>query len=94
MTSSSQKKDFKDYVISVDLLEESIEWIARNLSPDEVFSDDELVDWVKNNFDPGELLDKYNIIRLAKDNCDNPEEIFDKDRLETWALDNGWVHFG
>lgn len=94
MTNSNQEKDFKSYVIGRDLLGESIEWISRNLSPGDVFSDDELEDWARDNFDPDKLLHKSDIILLAKDNCDNPEEIFDKDRLETWALDNGWVHFG
>ena len=94
MTSSSQEKDFKDYVISVNLLKESIEWIARNLSPDEVFSDDELEDWARSNYDLEEALEVSDIIRLARDKCNDPEEIFDKDTLETWALDNGWVHFG
>lgn len=94
MINSNQEKDFRDYVISRDLLEESIEWIGRNLSPGDVFSDNELEGWAKDNFDPDELLDKSDIIRLASDKCDNPEEIFDKNTLETWALDNGWVHFG
>jgi len=94
LTSSSQEKDFKDYVISRDLLGESIEWIGRNLSPGDVFSDDKLEDWARSNYDPEEALEVSDIIRLAKDNCNDPEEIFDKDTLETWALDNGWVHFG
>ena len=94
MTSSSQEKDFKDYVISGNLLGESIQWIGRNLSPDDVFSDNELEDWARSNYDLEEALEVSDIIRLAKDNCNDPEEIFDKDTLETWALDNGWVHFG
>jgi hypothetical protein len=93
MTSSSQEKDFKDYVISRDLLGESIEWIGRDLSPDEVFKESDLDAWASRNLDPEDIFDKSNLIRLAAENCSNPEEIFDTSELEAWALNNGWVKF-
>jgi hypothetical protein len=94
MTDYNQREVFRDYVLGIDLLDNAIYWIGKNLDPDDVFSDDSLNTWARGNYDPEEALEVSDIIRLAKDNCNDPEEIFDKDRLETWALDNGWVHFG
>lgn len=47
MTTVSQDKYFIDSVISKSLLDDSIDWIRRNLSPEEVFTEYELRDWAK-----------------------------------------------
>lgn len=94
MYSSGQEKDFKEYVLGSNLLGDAAHWISKNLDPEDVFSEGELSSWAKRNYDPEEALSVSDIIRLAADNCDGPEQIFDKATLETWALDNGWVHFG
>lgn len=48
-TSTSQDQAFLSAVISSTLLEESLEWIRQNLSPDEVFEEDTLKEWAVNN---------------------------------------------
>lgn len=47
-TTSSQDRDFLTTVISTSLLEDSIEWIADNLDPDQVFSDKQLASWAES----------------------------------------------
>ncbi|KKM73156.1 hypothetical protein LCGC14_1413380 [marine sediment metagenome] len=48
-TSRKQDDDFIEDVISNSLLDDSILWIARNMSPEDVFDKDDLGEWAKNN---------------------------------------------
>lgn len=48
VTTSEQDRLFIDSIISSTLLEEAIEWIKRNLSPEDVFSEKELTYWAEN----------------------------------------------
>lgn len=45
----TQERDFISAVIGTDLLQNSIEWIAINLNPQDVFSAEELESWAENN---------------------------------------------
>lgn len=45
MTTRIQDKEFRDSVIAITLLDEAIEWINDNLTPDEVFDEDKLRQW-------------------------------------------------
>lgn len=74
-TSSYQDRSFIDSVVSNTLLEESIEWIASNLSPGDVFDASEVESWV---------------IDYVKSNL-SPEEVFDKSDLDSWAEANGYA---
>lgn len=49
MTTYSQDKTFISEVIGSDLLQNAINWIAQNLSPDDVFADSELEEWAEDN---------------------------------------------
>lgn len=49
MTTNRQDIDFVQSVISTDLLANAIEWIAKNLSPEDVFDKEQLVDWANDN---------------------------------------------
>ena len=50
-TTRQWDRDFLTSVISSTLLEEAIEWIASNMSPEDVFSDDDLETWaIDSNF--------------------------------------------
>lgn len=55
MTSVRQDDQFIESVISTTLLEESIEWISSNMSPDDVFSESDLEQWAA---DEGYVQDK------------------------------------
>lgn len=90
----SKERDFQSYVLGNDLLGSSIDWIQRNLDPEEVFKQSDLETWASRNLDPEDVFDKSDLIKLAAENCSNPEEIFNTSELESWALDNGWVKFG
>jgi len=48
-TTSKQDQDFLESVIPHTLLEEAIEWIASNLDPEDVFSENDLSCWAENN---------------------------------------------
>lgn len=49
MTTSRQDKDFVENVISKTLLEDAIEWIKNNMTPEDVFNVSELADWAESN---------------------------------------------
>lgn len=57
MPSTSQDKAFAqemgNYVVNVDIgnnaLDAAVQWIAKNLSPDDVFSEKQLVSWAESN---------------------------------------------
>jgi hypothetical protein len=49
MTSVIQDKEFIDSLFSRDLLEEAIMWMQKNLSPGDVFTEDQLHDWAIDN---------------------------------------------
>lgn len=55
MTSSREDDQFIASVISSTLLEESIEWIRSNMSPEDVFSESDLEQWAA---DEGYVQDK------------------------------------
>lgn len=49
MTTRAQDDDFVVSVIDSSLLDMSIKWIGKNLSPEEVFKDADLEFWAVNN---------------------------------------------
>ena len=53
-----EKQDFQDAIMPMDLLERAIDWIRANLSPEEVFTVNELEEWAEYSgygiFDKGE----------------------------------------
>lgn len=49
MTTYTQDKKFINEVIGDSLLEDAIDWISHNLSPEEVFEEAELENWARQN---------------------------------------------
>ncbi len=47
--STTQRRDFIESVIQQDILGDAIDWIAANLSPEDVFSVNELEEWAYEN---------------------------------------------
>lgn len=45
MVSWGDNKNFMDSVLGSNVLEDAVEWIKNNLSPEEVFNEDELTQW-------------------------------------------------
>jgi hypothetical protein len=48
-TTTKQDQNFKDEVISTTLLEDAIEWIQKNMEPEDVFTDRQLRAWADAN---------------------------------------------
>ena len=48
-TTTKQDQNFKDEVISSKLLEDAIAWIAKNMEPEDVFSESQLKEWAASN---------------------------------------------
>ena len=49
MITNRQQQEFCKERIDTDLLDWAIGWIIKNLSPEDVFSDQELETWAKDN---------------------------------------------
>lgn len=49
MASYSDQRKFIEDVVNTSLLEDSIEWIGKNFSPEQVFTNDSLEEWAVNN---------------------------------------------
>lgn len=49
MTITKHRVDFRDAMVSSDLLDNAIDWIATNLSPEDVFSEEMLAEWAEAN---------------------------------------------
>jgi DNA primase large subunit len=49
MTTGKQDRDFMNEIMATDLLERSIEWIQKNLSPEDVFKESDLEMWASTN---------------------------------------------
>ena len=45
---ASEMQSYIETTASNGALENAIDWIAKNLNPDDVFSDDQLDSWAKN----------------------------------------------
>jgi len=49
MSTGKQDRDFLEDVVGTLLLENAIDWISRNMEPEDVFSTQDLDRWAKNN---------------------------------------------
>jgi len=49
MATFSQDKQFLNDVVGNDLLDRAMEWMRKNLTPDDVFTEKELALWAENN---------------------------------------------
>ena len=49
MTTGKQNRDFMNEIMASDLLERSIEWIQKNLAPEDVFEEHDLTIWARDN---------------------------------------------
>ncbi len=82
MSSRQEREDFIENTIPSDLLDQAVEWVSRNMTPDQVFDNDTLTDWAKDNNmrTAGETGSYY-----------SPEDVFEQHQLRDWAEANGYV---
>jgi len=90
MASARHNADFAKQLFPADPLDAAIEWIKANLSPDDVFDEDQLAEHARNNIEIDAVYSESNILGYVAGTF-NPGEVFDTRQLETWAEDNGYV---
>ena len=70
--STGEVRDFATTIIDEAVIEVAVQWIAENLSPDDVFSEDELAcyakDWATDNgwTDPSEAYPHWTMMTEAQ----------------------------
>ena len=71
-------------------LDAAIEWIKANLSPDNVFDEQQLAEHARANLEIDAVYSESNILGYVAGTF-NPGEVFGTRELEAWAEDNGYV---
>ena len=81
MSSRQERENFIEETVPGDLLDQAVEWIESNMTPDQVFDDDALVTWAHENdmHTKDETASRY-----------SPEDIFEQHTLRDWAEQNGY----
>jgi hypothetical protein len=90
MVTPRQNADFANHLFPADPLDTAIEWIKANLSPDDVFDEEQLAEHARNNIEIDAVYAESSILGYVAGTF-NPGEVFDTGQLETWAEDNGYV---
>ena len=54
-TTSSDERQFAEKLFGSEKLDEAIQWIAENLSPTDVFSEDKLIKWTSVHKKPEDV---------------------------------------
>lgn len=90
MASARHNSDFANQLFPADPLDTAIEWIKANLSPDDVFDEEQLAEHARNNIEIDAVYSESNILGYVAGTF-NPGEVFDTGQLETWAEDHGYV---
>jgi hypothetical protein len=90
MPSVRQNDDFIAELISAAPLDTAIEWIKGNLSPDDVFDEDQLAAHARSNIEIDDVYSERNILDYVTGTF-NPEDVFSARQLEAWASENGFV---
>ena len=67
-TTAQQDAEFKREVIADSLLELSIEWIAANLSPSDVFKEKELLEYAADGYSADEVFKQADLEDWAESN--------------------------
>ena len=74
---------------SADFTDTAIERIKANLSPGDVFDEEQLAEYVRNNIEIDDVYSASNILGYVAGTF-NPGEVFDVRDLEAWADDRGY----
>lgn len=91
-TTRQQDCDFLDTLFPGpdSLLETAIAWIKSNLTPDQVFDDNDIARYASHNIDIDETYTEANILGHVSNEY-SPEEVFEESELAAWAEANGYV---
>jgi hypothetical protein len=89
MPTTRQNEDFGRDLFPSDPLDTAVEWIGRNLGPDDVFDDNTLRAYVALNLPIDEVYGEKAILSHVQSTY-NPSEVFGDTELENWAEANGF----
>ena len=90
MATTQQNRDFADEMLIQYPLDRAIQWIKANLSPGDVFDEEQLAEHARNNIEIDDVYPESNILSYVA-GIFNPGEVFDTRQLEVWAEDYGYV---
>jgi len=90
MATARQNEEFTRDFLPNSPLDTAIEWIKANVSPDDVFDDEQLAEHARNNIEIDDVYSESNILGYVAGTF-NPGEVFDTHALEAWAEDHGYV---
>lgn len=90
MFSTRQQADFKNAAISDDFLDIAVLWINEHISMDEVYDEDDIKKFCARNYKPGDIFPDDEIFEAGMAGK-HPEDVFNQEQLENWAMENGFV---
>ena len=90
MASARHNADFANHLLPAEPLDAAIEWIKANLSPGDVFDEEQLAEHARNNIEIDDVYSERNILDYVQGTY-SPEDVFDARDLEAWAEENGYV---
>jgi hypothetical protein len=82
--------DFVTDLLPANPLDTAIEWIKGNLSPDDVFDEDQLAAHARSNIEIDDVYSERNILDYVTGTF-NPGDVFSPRQLAAWAEENGFV---
>jgi hypothetical protein len=90
MATAQQNRDFADEMLVQYPLDQAIEWIKANLSPGDVFDEEQLTEHTRNNVEIDDVYSERNILDFVRGTY-NPAEVFGTGELEGWAEGEGYA---
>ncbi len=90
MATASQNRDFADEMLVKYPLDQAIEWIKANLSPGDVFDEEQLAEHARNNIEIDDVYSERNVLDYVRGTY-NPVEVFDTGELQGWAEGEGYT---
>lgn len=90
MATYDENKRFVADLLSASSSNDAVHWIRNNLSPEEVFNDDQLIEYVKESADVDDVYETSDIIAYVSATC-TPAEVFSEQELAAWAAEQGWI---
>jgi hypothetical protein len=67
-TTPTQDRGFLNDVIGIEILEKAVDWIGKNMEPEDVFSESPLKEYVRINFSPEDIFATAELKQWAEEN--------------------------
>jgi len=89
MAAKNKVKAFQNALFSEDMMENVMDWVRENYTPDEVFEEEDLAEWAQEQ-DINEIVADEDLVNWAAENGYISEE--DEEAMGEWASDHGYVN--